>query len=120
MKTNADAKLLIKIIKWVSKELRKDDERCFDATGYIHSDDEGQVYDYIEHRENLKRSKGGSCNYKRKYGNRSQAEQALNSYRERVLFTSMNLYECEAHGCFHLGHDKYMSRSSILEGSMSA
>jgi hypothetical protein len=120
MKINADAKLLIKIIKWVSKELRKDDHRYFDATGYIHLNNDGQVYDYIEHRENMKRSKGKTCNYKRKYDNRIQAEQALNSYRERVLFTSMNLYECEAHSCFHLGHDKYMSRSSILEGSMSA
>ena len=117
MKTYSDRKLLIKIIKWVGKELRKDDQRYLDETGDMHPAYADQAYDLIDHRENLKRSKAKSCEYKRKYVDQIQAEQALESYRKRVLFTNMNFYRCEAHGCFHLGHDRYMPSELILSGS---
>ena len=118
MKTYSDRKLLVKIVKWVGKELRKDDQRYFDETGDIHPSDAGQAYDLIDRRENLKRSKAKSCEYKRKYMDQLQAEQALESYRKRVLCTNMTFYKCEAHGCFHLGHDKYMPSDLILAGSI--
>ena len=49
-------------------------------------------------------------------------EAALDLLRHlcRVLFSSMNVYNCSLHDGFHLGHDSRMSDSEILSQSLLA
>jgi hypothetical protein len=54
------------------------------------------------------------------YDTHDEAELGLDRYLYRVLFSSMNVYNCSLHDGFHLGHDSRMSDSEILSQSLLA
>ena len=75
-------------------------------------------------KHKLRRSLGShkvqKCCGKILYETHDEAELGLDRYLYRVLFSSMNVYNCSLHDGFHLGHDSRMSDSEILSQSLLA
>ena len=66
------------------------------------------------------KKKPKSCDYKVRYADKEEAEEVLRQHRVRrllvdlqPLFTSMVSYRCKIHYCYHLGHDRFKSRSKV-------
>ena len=75
-------------------------------------------------KHNLRRGRGlhkvQKCCGKILYETRDKAELDLLRHLYRVVFSSMNVYNCSLHDGFHLGHDSRMSNSEILSQSRLA
>ena len=75
-------------------------------------------------KHNVRRGRGlhkaQKCCGKILYETHNEAESDLDRYLYRVLFSSMNVYNCSLHDGFHLGHDSRMSNSEILSQSLLA
>ena len=54
------------------------------------------------------------CNRKIRYATYKSAETALASLRDQVLFTTMRIYPCRKHSCFHLGHSNKTTNTRIM------
>ena len=54
------------------------------------------------------------CDRKIRYAPYKSAETALASLRARVLFTTMRIYGCRKHSCYHLGHSKGTTNTRIM------
>jgi hypothetical protein len=57
------------------------------------------------------------CCRKIPYETRDKAEGALLRHLYRVVFSSMEVYNCFLHDGFHLGHSSRMSNAEILSQS---
>jgi len=75
-------------------------------------------------KHNLRRGRGlhkvQKCCGKVRYETRDKAELDLLRHLYRVVFSSMQVYNCSLHDGFHLGHDSRMSNSEILSQSRLA
>ena len=75
-------------------------------------------------KHNLRRGRGlhkvQKCCGKILYETHDEAELGLDRYLYRVVYSSMNVYNCSLHDGFHLGHDSRMSNSEILSQSRLA
>lgn len=60
------------------------------------------------------RSHGNRCDTKRRFQTRQMGELALKKYFAQILFSTMQVYNCRIHDCFHLGHSKHMRNESIM------
>ena len=56
-----------------------------------------------------------NCRKKVKYKNFSEAKFRLDEIMRDILFSSMNIYWCNRHRCFHLGHSKWMKDKTITK-----
>ena len=61
------------------------------------------------------KNKRKSCDYKIRYQDKIDADVALRQYLKQVVFTTMVPYRCKTHDCYHLGHDRFMSKSKKLK-----
>ena len=72
-------------------------------------------------KHNLRRGRGlhkvQKCCGKILYETHDEAELDLLRHLYRVVFSSMNVYNCSLHDGFHLGHGYHMSNSEILSQS---
>ena len=48
------------------------------------------------------------------YKNFDSAYRAYKKYHKDIIFSSMSVYFCKIHKCYHLGHDKYASNKKII------
>ena len=75
-------------------------------------------------KHNLRRGRGlhkvQKCCGKIFYETHDEAELDLLRHLYRVVFSSMQVYNCFLHDGFHLGHDSRMSNSEILSQSLLA
>ena len=62
----------------------------------------------------VKYRRKNKCGKKIQYKTRHEAEIALHEYLSRVLLSNMNVYRCENHESFHLGHNRFMSTNKII------
>jgi len=60
------------------------------------------------------------CCIKKRYTTKHEANGALLGYMSKYVFTTIVVYSCTLHQCFHLGHDKYMGASEALFRSSQA
>tara|TARA_R100000008_G_C3570707_1_gene161923 strand:- start:428 stop:1558 length:1131 start_codon:yes stop_codon:yes gene_type:complete len=56
----------------------------------------------------------GKCNKKRRYDTRELAEKVLQEQKGSTVFSSLAVYPCSKHKCFHLGHRKQVTKSRLL------
>lgn len=105
---------LVKIIKWVRKELKKEDKKntSIGLDKQLRSD--GEVFGLVDIPSKMKKERK-SCDYKVRYADKEEAEEALRRYRGEVLFTTMVSYRCMTHDCYHLGHDRFMRKDTVLK-----
>ena len=59
-----------------------------------------------------------NCNDKIKYREFTDAEKYLEKYRSYYLFSNMCVYRCSYHRCWHLGHDRKMSKEKIVNNTI--
>ena len=55
-----------------------------------------------------------NCRNKVKYKHYSEAKFRLDEIMRNILFSSMNIYWCNRHSCFHLGHSKWIKDKQII------
>ena len=58
-----------------------------------------------------------SCTEKVRYPRHEDALEAAREYSRRVIFAAMNVYRCNRHECWHVGHhDKHrLATAKMLE-----
>lgn len=56
-----------------------------------------------------------NCDSKKLFPFKYLALDELENYRKKILFSNMNIYYCEEHFGYHLGHKKRMSKERILK-----
>lgn len=55
-----------------------------------------------------------NCKHKMRFKEYVDAEQALERYLSRIMFSSMGIYWCHKHVCYHLGHNRRLVDDSIV------
>ena len=55
-----------------------------------------------------------NCRKKVKYKNFSEAKIRLDEIMRDILFSTMNIYWCNRHECFHLGHNKRIQDKDVI------
>ena len=61
----------------------------------------------------MKSRRRSNCRGKIRYTEHATAQKALERYMSQIIFSSMEIYWCGRHTCYHLGHNKRMLRSTI-------
>ncbi len=59
-----------------------------------------------------------NCKDKIKYIEITDALDSLERYKTRILFSNMSVYRCGKHRCWHLGHNRKMSSSDIVNNTL--
>ena len=59
-----------------------------------------------------------NCNNKIAYIEFTDAKESLEKYRSSYLFSNMTVYRCSHHRCWHLGHDRKMSKEKIVNNTI--
>ena len=66
---------------------------------------------------NIKKSIRKTCKDKIRYKTYIEAKKAVINYTNSILFSNMDLYYCNRHDCYHLGHNQKMDKNEVTKRS---